>query len=104
MSSQQTGRRPNVRGSVRDTAAVTVGAIGGGTVAANNIVVWFFVSDSTYAGPMLNFALVGIPTAVVALIVCGALTRRFRLHLIAVGALLLASPLLGLLLKLLVSR
>jgi hypothetical protein len=43
-----------------------------------------------------SLAIVGVPIAVVALFVCGLLTRRYRGFLVSVGFALLVSPFVGL--------
>lgn len=86
---------PGSEVDLRDSVPLGIGAVTGLAVSALDIAVWWAV-DSASSGWMLSAVVWGVPTAVFLLIVCGAVTRRFRLWLVVVGGFLFASPWIGL--------
>jgi uncharacterized membrane protein len=76
--------------------AAWIGGIVGIVVAINNV---YLLAAGLNGGPFGNvtfgLAIIGIPIAVVALLVCGALARRYRLFLAMVGCAVLVSPVIG---------
>lgn len=77
-----------------DAVALVVGAFVGLLIVVNNVAIWL-VDSSSITNVLAFGVVVGTPLAIVTLIFCGVLSRRFRLHLVVVGALLLASPFIG---------
>lgn len=76
--------------------AAWIGGIVGIVVAINNV---YLLAGGLDGGPFGNvtfgLAIIGVPSAVVVLLVCGALARPYRLFLALVGCAVLVSPVLG---------